>query len=153
MRRPTELHLSRPARQRGVGLIDAMIAMAILSFGMLAMTRLQARLVAQGTESQNRTVAAQVGDELLNMAIVDPDNAACYTHSPVASTCPSTNPARARTADWATRAAAGLPGFVSASSVLNAGQLTVTLTWAGKAVQEGATPDDHQLVMTTDVRP
>lgn len=145
--------MKAPARQHGVGLIDAMVALAILAFGMLAMTRLQGRLVAQGTESQNRIVATQITDQLLAMAIVDPEHASCYTQAPVASDCPEASPARTATSNWAAEAAARLPGFKSATSVLDAGQLTVTLTWTGKSVQEGQTPDSHQIVMTSDVRP
>jgi len=145
--------MKAPIRQRGVGLLDAMVALAILAFGTLAMTRLQVRLVAQSTESQNRIVAAQIADQLFSLAIVDPDHASCYTHAPVASDCPEANPARAATSNWAAEAATRLPGFKSASSVLNAGQLTVTLTWSGKSVQEGQAPDSHQIVMTSDVRP
>lgn len=145
--------MKAPAGQRGVGLIETLVALAILAVGMLAMTRLQARLVAQGTESQNRIVATQITDQLFAMAIVDPDHASCYTHGPVASSCPETDAARAATSAWAADAAARLPGFKSATSVLDAGQLTVTLTWTGKSVQEGQVPDSHRIVMTSDVRP
>ena len=145
--------MKAPPRQRGVGLLDALIALAILAVGMLAMTRLQARMVAQGTESQNRMVATQITDQLFAMAIVDPGHASCYTHNPVASACPAENPARTATSDWVAEAAARLPGFTSATSALDAGQLTVTLTWTGKSVQEGQAPDSHQIVMTSDVRP
>ncbi len=145
--------MKAPTCQRGVGLIDAMVALAILAFGTLAMTRLQVRLIAQGTESQNRVVATQITDQLFALAIVDPEHSSCYTHAPVASDCPETSPARTATANWAAEAATRLPGFKSATSALNAGQLTVTLTWTGKSVQEGQTPDTHQIVMTSDVRP
>jgi type IV pilus assembly protein PilV len=145
--------MKAPAHQHGVGLVEAMVALAILAFGMLGMMRMQARLVAQGTESQNRIVATQITDQLFAMAIVDPDHASCYTHGPVASDCPEANPARTATSNWAAEAAARLPGFKSATSALNAGRLTVTLTWTGKSVQESQRPDSHQVVITSDVRP
>lgn len=145
--------MSRRGHQRGAGLIDALIAIVILAFGMLAMTGLQARVVAQGTESQNRLIATQIADQLLAMAVVDPSHAACYTHNPTASTCPSADPARTATSNWAAAETARLPGFMSATSALDSGRLTVTLRWAGKAVQGGQTPDTHQIVMTSDVRP
>ena len=47
------LHLrfrTRRAGARGFGLIDAMVAMVILAVGMLALVRMQTRLVAQSTE-------------------------------------------------------------------------------------------------------
>ncbi len=142
MRRPHQLQLSR-----GVGLLDALIALAILSFGLLALTQLQGRLIGQTTEAGSRQVAAQVGDELMGMILVDARNAACYT-LPQVGTCAST-PARTATTAWATRAAAALPGTVTTSSVLDTalGRLTLVITWTGKQ-----TTDTRRLEVTTDVR-
>ena len=63
-KQPQQLFLSR-----GIGLIDALIALAILSFGMLGMARFQSRIVMGASESQSRTVAAQFNDELINTAL------------------------------------------------------------------------------------
>jgi type IV pilus assembly protein PilV len=144
MRRPNQqLQLSR-----GVGLIDAMIALAILSFGLLALTRFQGRMVAQTTEAQSRMVATQLGDELLSTVLVDVRNAACYT-LPQAGACAS-DTAKTGTTAWAARAATQLPAPVTTASVLDAatGRLTVTITWTGKG-----TADPRQLEVVTDVRP
>jgi len=131
---------------RGVGLIDGLIALAILAFGLLAMTRMQTNLVRQASESQSRTVAAQLGDELLSTALVDVDNAACYT-LPAAGACASVA-ARARADDWRLRALAALPGTVDAGATLLNDRLTVNLTWTGKESNDART-----LEVTTDVRP
>lgn len=140
---PSQLQLSR-----GVGLLDALVAMAILAFGVLGMTRLQARMVAQATETQSRTTAMQLGDELLNSALVDTANAACYT-VPQIGACANAA-AKARATDWETRSKASLPGAPTAAAVLDAatGRMTVTLTWTGKESREIRT-----LVAVTDVRP
>jgi type IV pilus assembly protein PilV len=140
-----------PARlrlTRGVGLLDALVAMAILAFGLLGMTRLQTRMVAQATETQNRMTAMQLSDELLNSALVDTANAACYT-VPQVGAC-GKPAAQARGTDWETRSKAALPGAPTAVAVLDAatGRMTVTLTWTGKESQETRT-----LVAVTDVRP
>lgn len=143
MRKPPQrLHLSR-----GVGLIDALVALAILAFGMLGMTRLQARMVSQASESQMRSTAMQLSAELLNTALVDPANAACYT-LPQAGVCNSAV-AKAHATAWASRATATLPGTSSAGAVLAAnGRMTVTINWTGKESQEA-----RSLVAITDVRP
>ena len=140
---PPKLPLSR-----GVGLLDALIAMAILAFGLLGMTRLQGRMVAQATETQSRTTAMQLSDELLSSALVDAGNAACYT-VPAVGVCGNAT-AQARAAAWATRSTTALPAYPTAGAVLDAanGRLTVTLTWTGKESQ-----DPRTLVATTDVRP
>jgi type IV pilus assembly protein PilV len=134
-----------PRRMRGLGLIDAMVALAILAFGLLGMTRMQTNLVRQTTESQARATAAQLGDELLSTVIVDLDNVGCYT-LPDAGTCASAT-ARARAEDWEGRVLAALPGTVDAVAALADDQLTVTITWTGKESGETRT-----LEATTDVR-
>ena len=88
---PVRLQLTR-----GVGLLDALVALALLAFGLLGMTRLQARMVAQATESQTRMTALQLGDELLNSALVDTANAACYT-LPQAGACANAGASGGRT--------------------------------------------------------
>lgn len=148
--------------QRGIGLLDALIALLILAFGMLAMTRFQARMLAQGSESQARLVATHQADELLGMAVLDPttgappattSNGPCYA-VPTAAGC-NKPAAAARAAEWAASAAEALPGGNgTAGATWNAAnnQLTVTLTWTGRSMQAGEAPDQHQLSMTTDVR-
>lgn len=138
-----QLQLS--ARARGIGLIDALIALAILSFGLLALTRFQTRTVAQTTEAQERLTAVQFGDELLSTVLVDAGNANCYT-LPQAGACASAT-AQAIADDWKTRAEATLPGGATAGSVIAGDQMTVTLTWTGKESQDART-----LQVTTDVR-
>lgn len=135
-------------KARGVGLFDALIALIVLSLGMLTMTRFQGRMVAQTTETQSRQVAAQFASEHLSTVLVDVNNAACYT-LPQAGTCTSAM-ARVGTADWATRAAATLPAPVTTTSTLDAatGQFTVAITWLGKDSGETRT-----LRAVTDVRP
>jgi Tfp pilus assembly protein PilV len=146
IQRPRPAYRWRAAR--GVGLLDALIAMAILAFGMLGMTRLQARMVAQGSETQARMAAARLADELLNSALVDPANAACYTLPQVGACGKAAVSAMA--AAWKVRSEAELPGAPTAGAVLDVatGRLTVTLTWTGKESQELRT-----LTAITDVRP
>lgn len=154
MRRPhDQLRMKRTGaqqpgrtRERGLGLIDGLIALAILAFGLLGMTRMQTNLIKQSSESQARLTAVQLGDELLSTALVDVENAACYT-VPAEGTCNS-EAAQARAEDWEARVLAALPGDVTAGSALDDDLLTVTITWTGKESGETRT-----LEVTTDVRP
>jgi type IV pilus assembly protein PilV len=131
---------------RGFSLIDALIALALLAFGMLAMTRLQARSLAQATESQARMVAAQLGDELLSSVLVDPGNRACYT-LPADGTCGSAT-AKAIADDWETRALAALKdGAATSSYDATTNRMEVVLTW-----KDRKNDDPRQLTATTDVR-
>lgn len=136
-----------PRRQavRGAGLLDGLLALLILSVGLLGMTRLQARMLAQGTEVQQRLAAAALADELLARVRVDIPNRACYT-LPAKGTCASAA-ARAQADDWSARVAATLPGG-SASVVIDTSlTMTVLVQWTGKAAAE-----PRRLELRTDVR-
>lgn len=132
---------------RGVGLIDGLIALAILSFGLLGMTRLQGRMISSATDAQSRTTAAQLADELLGTVLVDTANAACYT-LPAAGACASPA-ASARTAEWAQRVTASLPGPAGSGVVWvpGSGRMTVSITWTDRAATEA-----RLLQVSTDVR-
>ena len=139
-----------PARQRsrGIGMLDALIALAILSFGLLALTQFQSLAIAQTTEAQSRQVATQLSDELLSTVLVDVSNATCST-LPQVGVCGSAT-AKAGTTAWQTRVTTALPGTVSSGAVLDAatGRFTVSIGWTGKA-----SADARTLQVITDVRP
>ncbi|MFY9510802.1 MAG: type IV pilus modification protein PilV [Rubrivivax sp.] len=136
----------RPPPQRGFTLIDALIALALLAFGLLGMTRLQTRALAQATEAQSRTTAAQLGDELISSVLVDTANRNCYT-LPASGACGSTV-ASALAANWKTRVQSGLKSG-SATSTYDAttGRMRVVISWVGKGSGE-----TRSLEATTDVR-
>jgi len=135
------------AAQRGMGLLEGLIAVAILSFGMLGLARFQTSLMAQTTDSRSRTTATQLADELLSTVLVDTGNVGCYT-LPTPVNCTS-SAATARAADWKVRALAALPGDHTAVATLDTAlqRFTVTVTWTGKG---GADP--HTLQVSTDAR-
>lgn len=133
--------------QRGFGLFDAVIALAMLGFGLLTLTRFQGRQTAESTEAGHRLIAAQLAEELLDTMLIDTGNAACYT-LPQSGTCGSTA-ATTRANEWKTKALAGLPGSPTATSALDTStsRMTVTLTWTGK---DSGDTHTHQVI--TDVR-
>ena len=141
------MNVSLSLMRRGTGLFDALVALALLSFGMLAMTGFQGRMVAQSTDTQNRQVATQFAGELLSTVLVDVANATCYTR-PQSGVC-ANSAATTRTTDWDSRATAALPGPVTTGVVFNAatGRMTLTITWRGK--EPGVT---RSLETATDVR-
>lgn len=139
------MNANRRQASRGVGLIDALIALALLAFGLLAMTRFQGRMVAQTTEVQSRSLAIGLADELMSTALVDPANLACYT-LPATGVCGNAV-ARANTDAWALRVEDRLPGTASATSTVVGTRLTVVLNWTGKESNE-----QRQLTLETDVQ-
>lgn len=136
----------RIAPERGLGLLDALIGLALLGFGMLALAGFQTRMVAQTTEAQTRAVAMQFANELLTTAFVDPSNLDCYSMPDNGLPCASTA-ARTNTNDWALRVANALPGPVTATSIRTGTRLEVRIDWFGKGSN-----DPRELTVVTDVR-
>jgi Tfp pilus assembly protein PilV len=145
MRRAPAPTPSRP--RRGSALLDGLIALAILAFGMLAMTRFQGRLVAQATDAQLRQTASELASELVSTVLVDGANAACYT-LPQAGACTNAD-AKTRTESWKARVTGTLPGAADPTSTLDAatGRLTIVLGWTDKGASDART-----LTTVTDVR-
>ena len=124
----------RPAR--GFSMLECLVSMSVLGFGLLELVSFEGKLIGQGTEAQHRMTATLLADELLNTMLVDVDHAGCYT-LPQAGDC-SSEDARARATDWQRRAITALPGDAKATSRLDAatGRMTVSLTWHFKHAAE-----------------
>lgn len=134
-------------RQRGAGLIESMIAIVILSFGILGLARFQIGMLLQGTDAQSRLAASAMAEELLALVRVDVQNAPCYT-LPAQSSCTSTFAVEQARA-WSAKVASTVPGLTSHTATMpDASRFDVVLTWSSKAFKEGRT-----LKVTTDVRP
>jgi type IV pilus assembly protein PilV len=141
------MQLKRPPR--GMSLVDALIGMSLMAFGMLALAGFQTRMVAQTTEAQTRAVAMQFANELLNTALVDPDNLACYSF-PAAGACASAV-ARNNTLLWGQRVGNDLPGPVAVTATQVGTRMTVVIGWSGKATAEDAAVA-RRLQVETDVQ-
>lgn len=141
------LPATRRRRARGFSLVECMVSMSMLGFGLLELVSFEGRLIGQGTEAQHRMTATLFADELLNTMLVDVDHAACYT-LPQTGAC-SSDQARARAADWQARAVAALPGAPKATSRIDAAtaRMTVTLAWQFKPTSE---PRLHEV--SSDIR-
>lgn len=153
--------------QRGVGLLEPLIAICILGFGILGLARFQLNMLAQNSDSKLRLNATTLAEELLSQVHMAPQaNAGCYTKVPPTGSCNGMGDAAGVYSAWEANTIAvmgGLAGVdksnVSANSTLSAdgNQLTVVVTWASKpwADQSGqiVTPEKHTHTVTTDVRP
>lgn len=150
--------MSKTSRQtqRGVGLFDGLVALAILAFGLLALTGFQSRLVSQGTEAQQRMVASQLADELLNTALVDAaSNTTCYL-LPASGACTTAGAtALAYTNAWKARVMSPttLPNAAAPTVSIDAsGRLVVTLQWTWTAKDGTTSPGTRTHTVTSDSR-
>ena len=104
--------------QRGVALIESLIALLIFSMGILAIVGLQGYMVKATTEGRSRAEATFLAQNRIAMVWADPSNVAAYTE--------------VRTA------IAGRPGWDRATTI-NGSEVTVTIFW-----QPPGEPNEHQ---------
>lgn len=154
-----------PSRtQAGSSLLEPLISIVILSFGLLGLAHFQLNMLSQSSDSKSRLSATTLAEELLAQVRMDSGtvagnprkaNAGCYTTEPAAGTCNSATALQAYKA-WETKAIAAMGSLAGAdkskASVksqldLTTNQLKVTLTWCTK----GAT-EPHSYSASTDVR-
>jgi type IV pilus assembly protein PilV len=137
---------AKKSRQSGSSLIESMLAIVILSFGILGIARFQVGMLAQTTDAQSRLAASALADELLALVRVDLQNAPCYT-APASGNCSSPFAATQAMA-WADKAAKANPKFTSfAATMPDAKTFQVALVWNSKAFKEPRT-----LQVSTDAR-
>ena len=139
--------LPPPCGERGVALIEALIAITVLAVGVLGTIYFQGFVMSMTTVSQQRLEASMFSEELLGMVLSDPTNAGCYANAGV-TTCASANAAAFMT-DWTTRAQARLPGSSTHPPAVTFAadrSFTITLQWVQK---DGATV--RNLIVATQI--
>lgn len=117
---------ARPNRERGVMLIEALIAILIFSIGILAVVGMQSAAIKSVTDSKMRSEAALLADELIAQMWADQGNIAAYNY-------PGTGTVPARLTDWISRVDK-LPGAVAVPPIV-----TVPLPGTPPATASGAT--------------
>jgi type IV pilus assembly protein PilV len=126
--------------QDGSTLIEALIALLILSGCVFGLIGLQADLLRIGSQAQYRLQASMFAQAMAGMISVDSSNAGCYALvTATALPCPAgqTQGAAAATA-WKTAVLAGLPN-ASPPSIAVAADRTATITLSWKSPKDPAT--------------
>ena len=101
-------------RQTGAMLIEVLVSILIFSFGLLGLVGLQAVALQNSVSAQDRTIAANVANEMISQMWLRN----------------TSDPANLTTeiAAWQTRASSKLPG-ATGTVVENAGITTVAIQW------------------------
>ncbi len=132
-----------PARflNKGAALIEALVAMLIVSIGVLGMVGLQAGMTRAQSAAKHRADAAYLTSEIVGAMWIDRSNLASY------ATTPGTACSYQRCSDWVRKVASGLPhGEVELSVTPSTGAVSLTTTWS--MVNEGT----HTYAISTTVR-
>ncbi|WP_431113041.1 type IV pilus modification PilV family protein [Variovorax paradoxus] len=125
------------ARQRGSVLLEAVVGIFVLSFGVLAIVGLQAAMNhAQGT-AKFRADAANLAAELVGLMWVDQPGLAFYT----------TDQCKTRSAcrQWAAKVASAIPKGETEILNLGSGAVEIKVKWT--SAMEG----EHVYVLRTNV--
>lgn len=119
--------LSPPLRaRRGFTLLEVLISLVVFSIGVIGLVKLQARASSAAVESEDRTRAALLAEDLISTMWLRGTSSLDST---------TLSAWEARLTDTA---ALGLPGTPSYSVAASAGVTTVTITWQAPTRTDGA---------------
>jgi type IV pilus assembly protein PilV len=109
---------------KGIALIEALVAILILSIGILGLVGLQVSMTRAQSSAKYRGDAAYLASELIGALWVDKPNLANY------ATTPSSACTYQRCLDWVNKVSSGLPNGAGQLSVSPSGAVGLTVTWS-----------------------
>jgi type IV pilus assembly protein PilV len=126
--------------QRGVAMVEAIIAVIILAVGVIGALTLQLKSTAAMSDARSRAEATLAAEELLGMIWNDQGNAASYTTGQPGLT------------NWNSRLKSNIPGASATVQIVNLPvaldgsqqqQVTITINWKRRANDDQST---HKVV-------
>lgn len=146
-----------PRRSGGFSLIEVLIALLILAFGLLGLAFLQMLNVRYTNSAQQRTMATNLAYEMLDMMRTnhlvlsefdfDYTTATVPAGGCVRSTGAGAGDYRAKISRWQCEVTASLPGGQGKVELVGANQATVTIRWTDD-VGGGETTNQSQSALT-----
>lgn len=125
--RANKLNPSR-RKQRGVSLIEALVAITIFSIGLMGVAGLQLKNLHGSSDAKHRALASMFAEELTNLAMADYSNAANYKTEDACTTGSACK-------RWKDKVASTLPGgsatvdYDDTSGSADNGKLSIVITW------------------------
>lgn len=152
------LRFARPMRhaQAGIGMIEVLITLLVISFGFLAIAALQARALSTNNSASTRSAATLATYSILDALRADEDNAKALRYNGVVSAdqCPAADPAnlpQTQVATWCNQlgqafgATASTTGSINCSAV---GNCTITIQFDDSRAGADAASSSAQQVVT-----
>jgi type IV pilus assembly protein PilV len=134
--------------QRGVMLLEALIAILIFSVGILGLVGLQASVVKQSTEARMRSDASQLAEQLIGQ--MWSDNRSVANLKAKYNTC--TDGSCTGYTDWATTVSNTLPGATITSATMrpsvavdDQGIVTISILWNAVSDDPAAAPHRYNV--------
>ena len=148
-----------PISQRGVGLIEVLVAVLVLSIGFLGMAALQARSLSMNNSAMARNMATMDSYSILDAMradLVSAQNGNYNTSTPVkASACPAATGtlAGAQLTQWCNQLALNLGASASTTGTINCtgspGICTIKVTYDDSKSVSAATDTSGTQTVTT----
>ena len=132
------IKIPRYSNQRGVMLIEALVAVLIFIIGVLGIIGLQAKMVTNVSEAKYRSDAAYLADQIVGRMWVDQANLAQYDTVNTAS--------YANRDTWKTAVANTLPAGVATITVGANNLVTVSVSW------QAAGQESHRYALSTQIQ-
>jgi type IV pilus assembly protein PilV len=131
-----------PRPQRGLTLIEVMISMLLLAFGLLGMLGLKATALKQTGDANSRTVASIHANDILDRMRANPVRATTGQYAiGLADPAPvgPANVAQVDLAQWRARIVEQLPGGTGSVLVQPDGTAQIVIQWNERSEQGAAT--------------
>lgn len=138
------------ARQSGVMMLEALIAILIFSLGILAIIGLQAQSIRNSSEAKYRADASFLANQVIGFMWADRTNLAQYAHRPSGVVCEPTggNSNNANVTAWLANVANLLPGATNNMQSITVDALTrrvtVRVCWESRTGR-------HNMTVTTQL--
>lgn len=132
--RPVQTHRSSLDRQAGFGMIEVLVAMIILAFGILGLLGLQTKAMTLNQSSLQRSQATALTDDILDRLRTDKINARAgrwnTALTATAASITGTNLYETDLRDWKLQVEAQLEPAGAASVNVNGNTVTIVIQWA-----------------------
>lgn len=126
--------------QRGVAMLEALIAATILALGLLGAVGMQARAYSVLADASMRAEATMASEKLVSLMTIDQAGLSDYNYS-------GAGPGSARIAGWLSETKTLIPGaqvvVVVSNNTPTRNQVDVKINWTRK---QGSLPSEHRVV-------
>jgi type IV pilus assembly protein PilV len=124
-------------RARGFSMIEVLVSLLVVAFGVLALVSLQATAVRMSTDARDRGAATFLADQLLGQLLIsNPADISAFEHNPDGTTCNPTSAPSANTvvAAWLAEVGRQLPNAATTAQQVivrdaSQGDVDVVICW------------------------
>ncbi|WP_370304873.1 type IV pilus modification protein PilV [Sinimarinibacterium flocculans] len=138
--------MSRPGRERGVGLIEVLVSVLVLSIGLLGIAWVQTRALSNNNSSMARSMAVVASYSILDAMRADRVRAMAGDYDVAdmaANNCPAAGSlAQTQLRNWCLELGATLGAVASTKGTVDCdteGECTITVTFDDSRIGEGGT--------------